>query len=124
MKTKFIFIVEVDGNSFSEIMRLGKLNIGWDRCPVYEYFDVVRCYNCGGFGHIGKVCKLGKACLNCGESGHLKDSCKNSSKCANCEKTNRKSNLNLDVHHSIFSHSCCVLKSQEVILKKRTCYSS
>jgi hypothetical protein len=57
-------IVEMDGDSFKKIMTLKTVSIGFDRCSIFEYFKVTRCFGCGGYNHIVANCKEEKLCLN------------------------------------------------------------
>ena len=54
---KYNVIIEVDKDTYTCLMTARKVNIGWDRCYVYEAFNVLRCFNCGEFGHKSIECK-------------------------------------------------------------------
>lgn len=51
-------IVELDAATFFKVMELEKLNVGWDRCRVFDGVDVLRCFKCCGFNHKGADCKV------------------------------------------------------------------
>ena len=43
-----------------------KLNIGWDRCRVFDGTDVLQCFKCHG-NHRSKECnkEIVRKCINC-----------------------------------------------------------
>jgi hypothetical protein len=107
MKTRFLTIVEVDPQTFSELIKLERVYIGWDVCRVYEHVNVIRCFNWGGLNHISKNCPTEEpTCLNCGEKDVKgKGSCKKEVICVNGTRRNREESLNLSVNHSCLSYS-------------------
>lgn len=123
MKTKYMAILEVDASSFKEIMSTEILNIQWDRCPVFEYIDVLRCYGCGGYNHMSKNCKIGKLCLSCGDSDHLISTCPKETRCMNCHRENVKSKSMLDIDHSIFDVDCSIYRRQIQMNSARVDYN-
>lgn len=50
-------VIEANKQIYENILMKGFLNIGWNRCKVYEYVRVIRCFKCWGFFHIAKHCK-------------------------------------------------------------------
>jgi cell division protein FtsB len=126
MKTRFLTIVEVDPQTFSELIKLERVYIGWDVCRVYEHVNVIRCFNCGGFNHISKNCPIEEpTCLNCGEKDEKeKGTCKKEVICVNCTRRNREESLNLSVNHSCFSYSCETYKKQVLAVKNRIRYTT
>ncbi|XP_017478353.1 PREDICTED: uncharacterized protein LOC108368099 [Rhagoletis zephyria] len=50
-------IIETDGDGYNQLLKRKKINIEWDRCPVYESCSVLRCFKCWGYNRASKVCK-------------------------------------------------------------------
>lgn len=125
MLNKYMALVKINSELFKDLMerRGSRVNVGWSRCQVYEYFDVIRCYKCGKYSHKAKDCRDKKVCLRCGEEGHEIKSCGGNAKCLNCVASNGKYKLNLDVNHSVFCHECPSLKRVHDVISKRTNYS-
>ena len=124
MVNKYMAIIEVDCVVFKEIMKLQKINIGWDRCSIFEHFSIVRCFNCCGFNHHAGDCKWKKACSKCGDEddAHNETECLNPQKCINCVKANHLFNLNLEVAHSCYDGNCERIKQQVEKYKKMIQY--
>ena len=59
-------IIEVQYDTFAKIMATQKVNIAGDRCKVYEYVNLRRCYKCLGYNHIASNCTKNKLCPKCG----------------------------------------------------------
>ncbi|XP_055842692.1 uncharacterized protein LOC129909640 [Episyrphus balteatus] len=59
-KNSYTAVIELDSKSFNEVMKAGKLSVGWDKCLVKESFYVKRCFKCLGFNHNSKDCKAEK----------------------------------------------------------------
>lgn len=110
LKNGFTAIIELDAKTYSDILSIGKLNIEWDRCSIFENINIRRCFNCSGYFHRFERCSDTKACSRCSEEHDLRD-CKSSiDACINCKKANEKLNLNLDTNHPAWSEECEVYK--------------
>lgn len=107
-KKSFGAKLEVDGAIFKRIVDAGRVLIGWDSCIVHEAFDIMRCYNCLGFHHTAKNCKLAKACIKCGLEHESKNCQSITESCINCVKAAKSLNLNINVNHSALSNSCVI----------------
>ena len=85
-------ILEVSTNDYSKIMESGTIYVGYQRCKVFDDFNVNKCWKCCGFGHSGNKCINEYACKYCAESHDSRD-CKSeantSKKCINCIRFNK-----------------------------------
>lgn len=106
-RTYFNAIVEVDTEAFPKIISWGKLNVGWERCRVFDGTSVLRCFKCKGFNHRSDNCTEKEVCARC-HGEHRTDSCSLPllNKCINCIYSNKKFNLSLNVDHCILDKSC------------------
>ena len=110
--SKYNAIFEVDPKTFKNIMSVGKVYIGYEKCRVVECFGILRCFKCCGFGHKQNECRSENViCPKCA-GGHKKSECviepSESNKCTNCIKYRDKRGLNLDCNHNAYSYSCPV----------------
>ncbi|XP_036325083.1 uncharacterized protein LOC118738264 [Rhagoletis pomonella] len=64
-KTYYNAIVEVDECMFTSVMKLDKLNIGWERCRFYDGVNVTTCFKCKGYNHKATDCKSEEVCSKC-----------------------------------------------------------
>lgn len=110
LKNGFTAIIELDGRTYSDVLNIGKLNIKWDRCSVFENVNVRRCFNCSGYFHGFEKCTFPKACSKCSEDHDVRDCTNGIYSCINCKKANEKLNLNLDFNHPAWSDECQVYK--------------
>lgn len=104
--------MEVDGKTYKKMLLEQKLNIGWDRCKVYDAVSVKRCYKCSGFNHKASECRGEKACPRCADNHDVTD-CKaekNNIKCINCVRAVEKLKIKLDVQHEVWSQDCAVYR--------------
>lgn len=117
-------VVEIDGDGFNRIMSSNykKLRIGWSRCPVKEYVDLLKCYKCQGFSHKSKDCTKKKACKKCAGEHDISDCKSKVIRCANCIDANDKLNLNLETNHIAGSQRCKVTERHMNIRRKRVQY--
>ncbi|XP_031355788.1 uncharacterized protein LOC116180095 [Photinus pyralis] len=101
---RYLAYAEVDGNSYRKILSEQKLNIGWDRCRIYDAVTTRRCYKCNGFGHKATDCSKTTTCPKCA-GAHDLASCKASDaeiKCSNCANAVEKLKMKLDVQHPAY----------------------
>lgn len=99
-------ILLVDFKLKQKICLMGKLNIGWRRCVVHEYFSVLRCYKCARYGHMAANCVNNVTCFKCSES-HKTSECRSSIlKCSNCMEACNKFKKSLDINHSVTDINC------------------
>lgn len=65
-------VIEVNPETFSDLMKRSTLFIGYKKCLIDELFDVVRCFKCSAFGHIAINCKSKvNRCSLCAENQRL-----------------------------------------------------
>lgn len=119
---RYVFKMECDPQTFTAIMSVGKLRIGWDICVVQEIVDVLRCFNCNTFGHPSKYCKEKLTCPKCSGDHSIGDCKSEEAKCINCVSANRDLNMNLDTSHFVWSAECSSLKRQSDRQRKKINY--
>lgn len=109
----------VDKETYEKVISIQKLNIGWDRCRIFDGTDVIRCYKCNGFNHKAAECNNEEVCYKC-HGKHKSKECKNEivSKCLNCIHMKKTRNLELDENHTTISKECPVYKKKLEIKKK------
>lgn len=84
-----------------------KMNIGWNRCNVFNDYGIRRCFRCCSYGHILKDCTENKVCAKCSGNHDFKECTVNTIKCANCVVSNKKYGLNVDVEHVAWDVNKC-----------------
>ena len=106
-RSYFNAIIEVNAEAFPKIINTGKMNIGWERCRVFDGTRVLCCFKCKGYNHRAVNCTEKEVCLNC-LNEHRTDSCNLApiKKCINCIRSNKKLNLSLNVNHDTMDKSC------------------
>jgi hypothetical protein len=117
-------IAEVEPETFKSIMSVGKINVVWNRCNVYDATTVRRCFNCQLFNHIGKDCKKDPVCMFCAKN-HKVQHCRSKEsavRCINCVRANEKLQLNLNVKHPASSLECPVYLRKLEMKKKSIKY--
>lgn len=90
------------------------LNIGWDRCRVFEHFFIPRCTKCADYGHGSFECESSSRCVNCGRRGHTQQDCTTDPYCHVCEKEERQGR-----GHSMMAWECPVYLDKVREEKKR-----
>lgn len=116
-------IIEVDGENFENIIRAQRINIGWNRCVVYEYLNVKICYKCNGYNHKSTVCTRQKTCRKCGGEHDLKECNEQLVNCINCITINKSLKFNFDVNHYAGSRECNVLQRKLSVERSKTKYN-
>lgn len=106
-------VVELEARCATEILKTGRLRIGWVNCRVRERIQVRRCYACFGYGHTQKACKGPnrremKLCLKCGDKDHIKKDCTRKPKCFLCAQS---CSDNKELSHIAGSSGCPMYKA-------------
>jgi hypothetical protein len=110
-------ILHVDDPAFAK--RLCESGLIWDYrvyvCEPYEpSLRITQCYNCWGYGHIGRYCGRKTRCCHCASAGHEggeKD-------CPAREKEATKRCVNCSGQHAAFDRVCPVAKEQRYRAKE------
>lgn len=112
-------IIEIDPCLYGFIKSKSELNLGWRSCFVEEYYNIVRCYKCAGYGHFQSECKNKRSCFKCA-GDHDTRNCENElKKCINCMKKVENYKVNLDTNHAAFDRSCpCYVRIKENMSRK------
>lgn len=122
-----IAIIEVDPETFEILLRKEKVNIGWDRCKVYETVSILRCYKCWSYGHKSAECNEPICCPHCAGCHESKNCNVDILQCINCCRRNRQMNLSdkdkLDICHSALSFDCPIYKNKSKNAKQFIDYS-
>lgn len=121
-------IIETDALTYNQLMKFKRVNIGWERHKIFEYVDVMRCFQCSQYGHKAANCNNAVCCPKCAE-GHPVDQCKaNTEKCTNCHTVNEQQKLplddQLDVNHASWSVKCPLYLKQLKKSKKKIDYTT
>ncbi|XP_042144069.1 uncharacterized protein LOC121834450 [Ixodes scapularis] len=115
------FILEVDPVIYKIVKQKTFLTLGWTRCPISEFFHVVRCSKCCQYGHTRRFCQAdGTVCGRCGSMHEGR--CTREKKCAACTKSNEKQGTSLAVNHTFYETICPLYKQQTEKRRMRTAY--
>lgn len=112
--------IESDPVIFKEIIKRGRLNIGWRKCKVVEDIYITRCYKCWGFNHRAKECKGSLRCGICADQHDRKDCRANYKKCVNCDRLASKLKLsNPQLNHAANDKECpCYIRMINMKISK------
>lgn len=115
-------VFEVSPKMRTLLIKLGKVNLQWNRCPVAEYFSIIQCFRCCQFGHLAKDCSADRAyCTQCGGEHAYKD-CKNKQVVPNCINCVR--NKASDCAHNARDVGCPEYKRVKRNIINKTDYGS
>ena len=106
--------LRVDIEAYGKIMEERKINVGWERCRVYDGTELDQCMKCRGCNHIAKDCKNREICLKC-LGQHKTVNCESQEKiinCINCSKVNSKLNMGLDANHFTNDRECPIYQNK------------
>lgn len=117
-------ILEVDEMTHDLLLKRMKVNIGWNKCPVFEYYNVKRCFKCWGFRHIAKNCLRQDTCHKYA-GNHLTSECTAiTKKCINCLHKIKTYNIQINDDHDALSTDCPTFKRILEEEKRRTSWES
>lgn len=119
--------LEMDPQTFDHLMKMRRVNIGWERCPIIESIDVMRCYKCSEYGHRASSCMNPLCCPKCADGHEVKDCQSDYEKCVNCDKINKQRTSRdddiIDICHSAWSTDCPLYQKRLQNTKMRIDYS-
>lgn len=80
MKTKngMNTIISINAEAFRKIIKIERVNLGWERFRIKEVLRPLQCYKCQMYGHLAKYCRNKQKCSNCGDEEHIFKECNNS----------------------------------------------
>lgn len=112
--------IQIDNESYTKILLAEKINIGWERCRVFDGTEIIMCYKCKGFNHRSVDCRNQEICHKC-HGNHRSKDCNEEAivKCVNCVRSNKNLNLGLDENHVTTSKICPVYQNKLNIKKRR-----
>lgn len=108
-KREFNIIVQADPIFHSEILKKGKINVGWKRCRVENHINVTRCFKCSRFGHYAKDCTSAtEVCPHCMKNHRINEctSATSEYKCVNCKYVAENLKLNVKYDHAALDKEC------------------
>lgn len=119
-KTIYNAKLKIDSESYHKLMDERKINIGWEKCRIFDGTEIIQCFKCRGYNHKAVECKNNEICLKC-HGAHKSKECNNEilKKCINCIRNNQKLNLGLDDNHYTSSRSCPVYQNKLNFKKKQ-----
>lgn len=105
-------VCQVNADTWKQLLRLGKIGIGYQWITVEDFSPVLQCYNCLAYGHTKKFCKDESKCQYC-SGDHKWDECpvKNNGdppKCIHCVER-KEDNIN----HTATSRSCPIWQHKD-----------
>jgi len=104
---KFVAYIEVNGMCFSKLMKDSYVNIGWDKCRIFEDLKITRCFNCNGFSHKSDRCMNNTSCGKCAGAHNSKNCNSDILKCSNCVYAATTLNKrDIDVMHPAWDRNC------------------
>lgn len=115
---------ECSPRAYRDIINLKKINIGWERFPVYEDIGVPRCFKCQGFFHKMNTCQNKLVCPICSGEHEEKQCSKKDICCINCLQANEKFKTTHATEHHSHSQECPTLKYHLNQVKNKTDYFS
>lgn len=118
-------VLECNGSCYQKMMGSRRINIGFNKCPIYENINLIRCYKCCRFNHLARDCSISKeVCTKCA-GDHLSKNCLGSDrKCANCAYYNSRFGCNFDTQHEAVDINCSVYKQKVGLIKQRINYKT
>lgn len=119
--TSTVFI-EVSPGLFSKMISFKKVYIGWERYPVFEDLDIMRCFKCQGFYHKGGSCDKKQKCGKCAGEHDTRECRSQIKKCVNCVSANERFRTQYAIEHTTSDPGCPSVKYHTEILKSRINY--
>lgn len=102
-------VCEFDATEATDLLKKGRIKIGWVNCRIRPRLRVPRCFKCLGYGHVRNDCTgpdRRDCCWKCGQKGHMGKACLNTPSCFLCTRI-----ANQDLAHVPGTSSCAVFKA-------------
>ncbi|XP_055615186.1 uncharacterized protein LOC129761489 [Toxorhynchites rutilus septentrionalis] len=118
--------IETDARGYDILMKLQRVNLGWERCRVIDTTNALRCFNCSEFRHKAVDCRKPACCPKCA-GHHMAEECKaDFVKCINChlENTKRATGELLNIAHAAWSNECPLNRKRLNKARQRIDFSS
>lgn len=117
---KFNIVFETDSTTYNSLIDKQTMNLGWNRCRIFNDYGIIRCYRCNKYGHLQIECKQKTICAKCSGEHESKECRSEAVKCINCVTSNEKYAMNMNTNHAVWDLSKCdTYKRIEQIQKKK-----
>lgn len=112
--------IKVNKETYTKVMSAQRLNVGWEKCRIYDGTDIMQCFKCQGYNHKSEDCRNEDVCYKC-HGPHKSKECNKEIivKCINCIRANQKLNIGLDENHVTANRECPVYQNKLNNKKKR-----
>lgn len=97
-------IISLPTSTANEILKVGKVKIGWTVCPIRAKVQPKSCFRCLEYGHMKHECTgidRSKVCMKCGTEGHIAKLCIKPPNCYVCQ-----TDKSLHTDHAARSFKC------------------
>lgn len=116
-------VLQCNGSCYQKLITAGKINIGYNKCPVYENLNLLRCYKCLQFNHMAKDCRRTEpVCSKCAGAHSSRVCSETNNKCTNCVFFNSRFSCNFDADHSALDKNCSVYKQKLEVFRRKIDY--
>lgn len=117
-------VISLNPEPFKKLIKIGIINIGWQRLRLREYIRPMQCFKCQMNDQLAKFCRNEQKCSNWGSKDHAYKDFKEDAECINCVIYNERYNAGYEVKHNS-RDKCCLVRDKEVNnLKFRIDYGS
>lgn len=101
-------VIACDVPTLRRVLEKGEVICGLDMKRVFEYIDILQCFNCQRFGHVANSCRASPSCKFCGGE-HQSKLCddRDNQSCINCIREN-KNGHKLNFKHRATDERCKV----------------
>lgn len=104
------------------MLKKGKIIYDLKECRIFDFFELIQCIQCNGYGHFKIDCRFGEKCKFCAES-HKSADCtdKTNFKCTNCLRSNAQGK-SFNVNH-IATYDKCPSRMERIYALKNNLIS-
>lgn len=120
-------VFECSATTFGNLIKLGRVLLGWESCRAEKFVYVTRCALSYGYGHPKTLCDVIRnpaRCPTCASThGESSAPCTRSPSCYYCIKANKYSKTKAETLHHPLDRSCPKYKTTCAPVESRTNYS-